>query len=112
MKIEFNELPNNDFTDMGISSDIVKSIVVDNIPVGIVYLSDVMEEGIYIEWIEFLKVFQRKHLLRPVMNALFKEYGTLYFESCDDLIKKYDALGAVKGEYDEGREMTSYFYKA
>ncbi len=112
MKIGFYELPNNDFTDMGISSDIVKSIIIDDIPVGIVYLSDVMDDGIYIEWIEFLSVFHGKHILRPVMNALYKEYGTLYFESCNELIKKYDALGAIKGEYDEDREMTSYFYKA
>nr|WP_297765858.1 hypothetical protein [uncultured Butyrivibrio sp.] len=112
MKIELKELPNNDFTYMGISSDIVKSIIVDNIPVGIVYLSDVMDDGIYMEWIEFLEVFQRKHLLRPVMHALFEEYGALYFESCDELKKKYDAIGAVEGEYDEDREMTSYSYGA
>ena len=112
MTIKFNELPNNDFTYMGISSDIVKSIVINDIPVGIVYLSDVMDDGIYVEWIEFLKVFQLKHLLRPVMQALFKEYGTLYFESCDDLLKKYDAIGAVRGAYDEDSEMTSYVYNA
>ncbi len=112
MKIGFNELPNNDFTYMGISSDIVRSIVVDDVPVGIVYLSDVMDDGIYLEWIEFLEVFRNKHLLRPVMNALLEEYGTLYFESCDELKKKYDAIGAVEGEYDEDREMTSYSYCA
>ena len=45
MKVEFKELPNNDFTYMGISTDIVKAIIVDDIPVGIVYLSDVMDDG-------------------------------------------------------------------
>lgn len=112
VKVELKELPNNDFTYMGISSDIVRSIMVNGIPVGIVYLSDVMDDGIYIEWMEFLEVFRNKHLLRPVMKALFEEYGTIYFESCDDLKKKYDTIGAVKGEYDRDREMTSYSYKA
>ena len=54
MKIEFKELPNNNLTYMGITSDIVKSIIIDDIPVGIVYLSDVMDEGLYMEYIEFL----------------------------------------------------------
>ena len=112
MNIEFKELPNNSFTRMGISSDIVKSIIIDNITVGIVYLSDVMDEGIYIEWFEFLDAFQGKKLLRPVLNSLYAEYGKLYFEACDDLVKKYDHIGAIKGEHDEDREMTSYVYAA
>ena len=112
MKIEFKELPNNSFTAMGISSDIIKSIVVNDIPVGIVYLSDVMDEGIYIEWIEFLTVFQGKHLLRPVMNELYKHYGKLYFESCDDLLEKYRAVGAKEGTRDEDREMTDFMFAA
>ncbi len=112
MKIEFKELPNNNFTYMGITSDIVKSIIVDGIPVGIVYLSDVIDEGIYMEYIEFLSVFTSKKLLRPVMKALFDEYGKVYFESGDELIKKYVAIGAVKGERDEDREMTSFVYAA
>ncbi len=112
MKVEFKDLPNNDFTYMGISADIVKAIIVDDIPVGIVYLSDVMDDGIYMEWLEFLSVFQSKHLLRPVMQALFNEYGTVYFESCDDYLKKYNAIGCVREDYDEDREMTSYHYAA
>ena len=112
MKIEFKELPNNSFTDMGISSDIVKSIVVNDIPVGIVYLSDVMDDGMYIEWIEFLSVFRGKHLLRSVMGELYKLYGKLYFESCDELLKKYRAIGAIEGTRDEDREMTDFTFAA
>lgn len=85
MKIEFKELPNNSFTDksftdMGIASDIVKSIVVNDIPVGVVLLSDVTGERIYIEWIEFLSIFQGNRLIRPVIDELEKLYGkTIYF---------------------------------
>ena len=112
MKIEFKELPNNSFTDMGISSDIVMSIIIDDIPVGIVYLSDVMDEGIFIEWLEILDAFHGKRLLRPIMKTLYSKYGKLYFESPSDLVKKYEHIGANRGEYDEDREMTSFVYAA
>ena len=112
MNIKFVTLPNDDFTYMGITSDIVKSIIADDIPIGIVYLSDVMDEGIYMEYIEFLSVFTSKKLLRPVMKALYEEYGKVYFESGDELVKKYVAIGATKGDRDDDREMTSFTYAA
>ena len=85
MKIEFKELPNNSFTDycfteMGIASDVVKSIVVNDIPVGVVCLSDVTGERIYIERIDFLPAFLGNRFLRPVMDELEKFYGKrIYF---------------------------------
>ena len=110
MKIDFKNLPNNEMTYMGITSDIVKSIYVDDIPVGVVYLSEMnAENSIYVEYIEFLSVFQCKHLLRPVLKALSSEYGTLEFESQPDLYKKYEAAGAIHTDYDEDREM--YYWK-
>lgn len=112
MKVEFNELPNNSFTYMGISSDIIMSVVIDNIPIGIVYLSDVMDEGIYIEWLEIFDAFHGKKLLRPIMVALYSKYGKLYFEAPEDLIEKYEHIGAQKGIYDEDSEMTTFVYAA
>ena len=112
MKIEFKDLRNDRFTYMGISADMVKSIVADDVPVGIVYLSEGMDENTaYIEWIEFLDVFQSKHLLRPVMESLSGSFGKLVFESQEDLCKKYKAIGAKETDYDEEREMYSWEYK-
>ncbi len=111
MKIEFKELPNNDMTYMGITSDMVKSIIIDDIPVGIVYLSEGNEPNTaYIEWIEFLSVFRSKHLLRPVMDQLSKNFGVLIFESEEDLVKKYEAIGAIINGYDDDREMFLWQY--
>ena len=111
MEITFSELPNNDLTYMGITSDMVKSIMIDNVPVGIVYLSEGYDENTsYIEWIEFLSVFQSKHLLRPVMKALYREYGKLFFESDEELKIRYAAIGSVQTDYDADREMYSWEY--
>ena len=113
MKVEFKELPNNNMTYMGLSCNMVKSIVIDEIPVGIVYLSELEKENsIYIEWIEFLNVFQHKHLLRPVMKKLSSEYGKLIFESQEELYKKYNAIGARHTDTDDGREMLLWEYVA
>ena len=111
MKIEFKDLPNNDMTYMGITSDMVKSVIIDDVTVGIVYLTESSEPNtIYIEWLEFLSVFRSKHLLRPVMDQLTKDFGVLNFESQDDLVKKYKAIGAIEGSYDEDTEMHSWQY--
>lgn len=111
MKIEFKKLPNNDMTYMGITSDMVESIIIDDIPVGVVYLSEGSETGTaYIEWIEFISVFRSKHFLKPVMEHLSQKYGVLIFESDNDLVKKYKAIGAINNGYDEEREMHLWEY--
>lgn len=110
MNVIFKELPNDNFTYMGLTADIVKSVIINDVPVGIVYLSKTTDERIYIEWIELLSVFRSKHLLRPIMYMLSKEYGTLYFESQEDLVKKYKAIHAENYDYDEDREMYLWKY--
>ncbi len=114
MDIKFSSLPNNDFTYMGITADIVEAIAVDNIPVGIVYLSEMDkpdEKCVYIEYIEFLSVFRGKHLLRPILAKLSEKYGNLYFECEEDLVKKYFAVGAKQTGCDEDREMYQFIYR-
>ncbi len=112
MIIEFKDLPNNDMTYMGITTDMVKSIICNDVPVGIVYLSEMNEvDTIYIEYIEFFSAIRGKHLLRLVMEALSMEFGTLVFESQEELCAKYKAVGAEMGEYDRDREMYSWKYR-
>jgi len=112
MTVEFINLPVDDMTYMGITSDSVKSVVVDNIPVGVIYLSEGYEDNtIYVEYLELLTVYRGKHLLRPIFTKLSEEYGTLIFEAEDDLTKKYKAIGAIQGSYDEDREMYSWQYR-
>lgn len=109
MNVLFKNLPNNELTNMGLSSDIVNSIICDDVPVGIVYLTENID-ATYIEWIEFTSVFQSKHLLRPVMEKLYEIYGKLKFESQEDLKKKYSAIGAECIGIDVDREMFIWEY--
>ncbi len=116
-KIEFREMPDNDMTYMGLISDKIVSVIVDDIPIGIAYLSEGISKGYerntaYIEWIEFLYAFRSKHMLKPVMDKLCAEYGELIFESSNELHTKYKAIGAIETGYDKVREMHSWRYVA
>lgn len=115
MDIRFSPLPNNDFTYMGITADIVEAIAVDDITVGIVYLSEMSKESekcVYVEWLEILSIFRGKHLLRKILKKLSDKYGKIYFESDEELIRKYKAVGAVQTDYDEERDMYQFEYLA
>ncbi len=108
--IDTKDLPNNELTYCGITSEYVfqilakdksDSTVAPYVPVGIAYVNDMEYEGeAYLEWIEFLTPFRGKHLLGPVMESISNTFGKLYFEAAEGTEKKYDAIGAVAHELD------------
>jgi hypothetical protein len=118
--ISLSKLPVNDFTYMGISSEHVYQIHAHDaeinpswlVAVGVAYLNDMAdkENSSYLEWVEVFDAFRGKKLLRPIMEKLTEECGTLYFEADEDLVKKYKAIGAVEYGKNEFTEQTQFYY--
>ena len=88
-EIRFKQIPEEDterVLEMGISYDRAYSIYANDIPIGIVYISDMAtENSIYVEWLELLTVFRGKGFLRFIMTELSKMFGKLIFPSLLDI---------------------------
>ncbi len=118
--IDTRDLPNNDLTYNGVTSEYVfqilaksksDSVLAPYVPVGIAYVNNMEYEGeAYLEWIEFLTPFRGKHLLGPVMKQLSSAFGKLYFEAVEGTEKKYNAIGAVAHELDADTGNMKYHF--
>ncbi len=115
-EIQFKQIPeeeNRNVLYMGINFDRVYSILANDVPIGIVYVSDMNSQNtIYIEWLELLSVFRSKGFLRRIMTELSNQFGKLVFTSDESLEKKYDAIGAKRIYRDEVNEHQAYEYIA
>ena len=99
--------------EMGISFDQVYEILSeDNVHIGIVYLSEIDDENIYIEWIEIMTPFHGQGNLRATFHALWNLTGgkTIRFECDDKLRKKYIGIGATMEGFNDLTENYSMKY--
>ena len=81
-------LGNSDLFYTGISYDNCYFIIVNDITVGIVYVS-VEKNSLYIEWIELLAPFRGKGILKQVFKALVECFSvsTIRLESEKNILK-------------------------
>ena len=67
----------------------------DTYVIGHVYLSEDTETstGIpcdtYVDWAEILTAFRNRHLLRPMLKAIYDMFGEFYFESAEESNAKF-----------------------
>lgn len=92
-------------------------IVKDNTDVvGTVYTAEDYEtaDGLlcpfYINWIELSDRFRGKHLLRPILRALYERFGDIYFEGSEDATKYYRHIGCEELGIDEITELPKFRY--
>lgn len=63
-------------------------------PIGVIFLSDTMDNQLYIEWLEILIVFHGNGYLRAVFAELATLFGKeIRFECSEELRMKYTAVG-------------------
>ncbi len=108
MKITLKEVPYNwededalNYCDVGADRNF--EIVANDIyTVGHIYISEDTETAngvdtpVYVDWLEILGIFQNRHLLRPILNAVYEMFGEFHFECGDEkLIPKYKHIGAI-----------------
>ena len=121
MKIKLKELP-YDWEDeeaichCDVGGTRLFEIIVDGYTVGHVYIeqNECMPNGkkvpCYINWIEFLSTYRMHHLLHPVFEVLYKEFGELWLEASDKNIKKYQKIGCKDMGVDELTENRIFVY--
>lgn len=93
--------------ETGFSFDQVYSIINNyNVPIGVIFLSEINENEIYIEWLEILTVFRQKGYLRKIFAALTNAYPntTIRLECTEELLKKYIRIGCIPEGIDECTE--------
>ena len=73
-------------------------------------LANCMRCPTYINWLEFLTIYQGKGLLRPVMDVIAERFGIVYFESSDGNKIKYRRIGAKSLGVDEITELEIFSY--
>ena len=74
-------------------------IINDTSLMGIVYISEdtATADGLkcptYINWIEFVRAYRGKHLLRPTFDVLYEKFGDIYLEGSEEAAKCYEHIG-------------------
>ena len=94
---------------LGFHWDTVYAIMQEETEIGLIFLSDGIENNVYIEWAELYEEYRGKGYFKRVIECLKEEFRNkeyLAFESNDEHIAMYEHLNAEKVSYDEIREMT------
>lgn len=105
---------NKDLYPLDISCDEVYRIVNENqVPIGIICLSDYPTGDIYIEWLEFLYVFRGKRYLRKVFEELSEIYPntTFQMQCSEENLRRYIRIGCIEHGIDECTELYVLTYK-
>ena len=96
-KIELIEIPEDmhDEYEMGISFDRVYQIRNESkVTIGLIYLSDMVDENLYIEWLEILTPFRGRGYLRKILEKLAELFQKeIHFECSEELRFKYLSVG-------------------
>lgn len=105
-------LGNSDLFYTGISYDNCYFIIVNDVTVGIVYVS-VEKNSLYIEWIELLAPSRGKGILRQVFKGLVECYNvsTIRLESEEKYFKKYLSVGCEYMGMDENTGLGIFEYR-
>lgn len=80
--------------------------------IGIIFLSDMLNGSIYIEWLELLTCFQRHGYLRCIFAELRKLFPgkRIQLQSSNENIVKYTVIGCKTIGIDECTELTILEY--
>lgn len=100
----------------GISYDNCYFIIVNDVTVGILYvseISDVEKTSLYIEWIELLAPFRGKGILKQVFKGLVEcsSVSTIRLESEEKYFKKYLSVGCEYMGTDENTGLGIFEYR-
>lgn len=100
----------------GISYDNCYFIIVNDVTVGILYvseISDVEKTSLYIEWIELLAPFRGKGILKQVFKGLVEcsSASTIRLESEEKYFKKYLSVGCEYMGTDENTGLGIFEYR-
>jgi hypothetical protein len=120
MNVMLKEVPyspedRNALNWIDVGADRCFGIIIENTyTIGYLYISDDItisdETRAYVNWLEFLSVFRMKHLLKPVMDAIYDMFGEFCFESSEDHVMKYQKIGAISLGTDDITENTIFKY--
>ena len=80
--------------------------------IGIIFLSDMLDGAVYIEWLELLTCFQRHGYLRCIFAELRELFPDkkIQLQSSDDNIQKYTKIGCKTIGIDKCTELTILEY--
>ena len=109
-------LGNSDLFYIGISYDNCYFIIVNDVTVGIIYVSEISDaekNSLYIEWIELLTPFRGKGILRQVFKGLVECYNvsTIRLESQEKYFRKYLSVGCELMGMDENTGLGIFEYR-
>ena len=109
-------LGNSNLFHTGISYDNCYFIIVNDVTVGILYvseISDVEKTSLYIEWIELLAPFRGKGILKQVFKGLVEcsSVSTIHLESEEKYFKKYLSVGCEYMGTDENTGLGIFEYR-
>lgn len=109
-------LGNSNLFYTGISYDNCYFIIVNDVTVGILYvseISDVEKTSLYIEWIELLAPFRGKGILKQVFKGLVEcsSVSTIHLESEEKYFKKYLSVGCEYMGMDENTGLGIFEYR-
>ena len=85
-------------------------LVSSNQSIGKIYVNRMMDDHLFIEWVEIFPTYQNKGFLRKILRCIMEYFHSdvLYLESSEKNNPIYYHLGAEKISYDEDREMTMF----
>lgn len=98
--------------EMEPSSDYVYQINNENeIPIGLVFLSDMTDGNLYIDWLEILVAFHGRGYLRKIMEKLASLFHKeIHFECSEKLRFKYMKVGCHEHGINEITELYQMSY--
>lgn len=117
MKLEHIDNPE----EIGVSYEDCFRIIKDGTAIGTVWMNtrtvdiniDNALEIPYIEWLEFELIHRGKGYLREALQEILFMYQAewMQFECSDELLEKYQHIGAIHKEYDGIREIHTLWLK-
>lgn len=100
-------IENTEECKLGIIVDHMLNIFFDDSMIGLLFVSDVSEGSLFLEWAELEEPFRKKGHYRKVLISLMEHYNIekIKFDTLPEYLAMYLHLGSVIEYYDEIREM-------
>lgn len=87
----------------------------DGEQIGLIFLSQMQDGSIYIEWVEIMTVFRGQGYLRAIfaeLNHMAYPGKKIQLECSDELVRKYQSVGCIKRGDDGCTELAVLSYPA
>lgn len=85
----------------------------DGEQIGLIFLSQMQDGSIYIEWVEIMTVFRGQGYLRAIfaeLNHMAYPSKGIQLECSDELVRKYQSIGCIKQGDDDCTELAVLSY--